>query len=421
MVQQSFEASPPARRSRLFILGYGAAQSGAFIAFIPLLTLLLPARADALAGEGREVLLGQAAMLGGLTAAVANFGFGVLSDGAGRWGRRRPWIVLGLAMAVASLALIAIADRPVALLAAVVVFQISVNALYAPLCAVVPDRVPDAQKGLVSAWAGGALPIANLFTALVVTQLAPGSFVSFAAVMAASVALVLPFALGLREPEAAERPPLGSGLSLRALGDKAFRRAFISRLMIESAIAIHTLYLLFLLLGAPASARPDGWSGGQAFGALLVISTLAAAGAGFIAGAASDRLGRRRLFVIGGGLAMAAALAGLGSSSVWTEFVFAQIVFGIGHGVHAASVAAMTAEILPDPGRAGRDLGVMNMAVALPQGLAPGCAALMMILGTALPVVFVVAGAVATCGCVWLAWRLVSPGDDVGRPEPYRQ
>lgn len=402
MIQPIPETSPAGRRSRLFILGYGAAQAGAYIAFIPVLTLLLPAKADALAGGGREVLLGQAAMVGGLTAAAANVVFGALSDRTGRLGRRRPWILLGLAMVVVSLALMALAPRPISLLAAVIVFQVAVNALYAPLSAVVPDQVPDGQKGLVSAWAGGALPVANLFTALVVAQMRPGSFGAFAVVMAASATLVLPFALSLREMRRGDTPSTGAPLSLGVLADPGFRRAFVSRLMIESAIALHTLYLLFLLLGSRALAQPEGWSVPQAFGALLIISTLAAAAAGFLAGAASDRVGRRRWFVVAGGLAMAAALVGLGVSSSWTAFVVAQVVFGIGHGVHAAAVAAMTAEILPDRSRAGQDLGVMNIAVALPQSLAPGAAVLMILLGAPLPVVFIVAGAVAAIGCVVL-------------------
>lgn len=406
MLQQSLESAPTVRRSRLFILGYGAAQAGAYIAFIPLLTLLLPAQADALAGEGREVLLGQAAMVGGLTAAAANFAFGILSDRPRPWGRRRPWMLLGVGSIAASLALIAVASSPLALLAAVVLFQVAMNALYAPLSAVIPDQVPDSQKGVVSAWAGGALPIANLFTALVVSQLAPGSLASFAAVIVASTSLVLPFVLRLREragPLPAARPCSGLSLaSLAALGDAVFRRAFVSRLLIESAIAIHTLFLLFLVQTLGAEARPAGWSTSQAFSALLIISTLAAALAGFLAGTASDRLAHRRLFVVGGGLAMAAALVGLSQAPSWAALLCAQLVFGIGHGVHAASVAAMTAEILPDRDRAGQDLGVMNMAIALPQGLAPGGAALMMALGSVLPAVFVAAGLSAALGCVVL-------------------
>ena len=165
--------STPSHRSRWFILGYGAAQAGAFICFIPLLTLLLPGKAQLIGGADKALLLSQMAMLGGLTAAIANLLFGGLSDRTrGPLGRRRPWILAGLALVAVALALIAGARSPLQLALGVVAFQMAVNALYAPLTALVPDMVADAQKGLVSAWAGAALPVANLFTAVVVTRLA---------------------------------------------------------------------------------------------------------------------------------------------------------------------------------------------------------------------------------------------------------
>ena len=71
---------------------------------------------------------------------------------------------------------------PVELVLAVILFQVAVNVLYAPLMAVVPDLVPDSQKGLVSAWAGAALPVANLFTALVVSRLAGWTAAQFTVV-----------------------------------------------------------------------------------------------------------------------------------------------------------------------------------------------------------------------------------------------
>lgn len=416
MVEPPAQAPGPARRSRLFVLGYGAAQAGAFIAFIPLLTLLLPGKADAIGGASREILLGQAAMIGGLTAAAANLVFGALSDHRhGRFGRRRPWILAGLVMTIAALALIALADRPAGLLVSIVLFQIAVNALYAPLVAVIPDQVPDGQKGLVSAWAGGALPIANLFTALVVTGVVDHPFAPFAVVMVATTALVLPFALTLREPEIARPAPFRMQRVLIALADRNFRRAFGSRLMVESAVAVHTLYLLFLVQNTPQAALPDGWEAPQVFSVLLILSTVSAALAGFLAGVASDRMRHRRAFVIVGAVSIGLGLCTLGLSTTWPTLLTGQLLFGAGHGVHAAVVAAMTAEILPDRARAGRDLGVMNVAVALPQALAPGIAALLIVLGAELPLVFIVSGAAALAACALLIRRWEGSGLEAKR------
>lgn len=387
--------STPAHRSRWFILGYGAAQAGAFICFIPLLTLLLPGKAELIGGANKALLLSQMAILGGLAAAGANLLFGSLSDRTrGPLGRRRPWILAGLALVAVALALIAGAAGPMQLALGVVAFQLAVNALYAPLTALVPDMVADDQKGLVSAWAGAALPVANLFTAVVVTRLAGSPALQFGLVIAVAAMMILPFAVTLREP----RPPRVAGaeprLSFVALRDRRFFWAFISRLLVESAVAINTLFLLFLLQDLPG-ARPQGWSALELFGALLIASTVAAAFGGFIGGVGSDRLGRRWVFVVSGALGMAAALALMVAWPAWPGPLAGQLLFGAAHGLHATTVAAMTAEILPDRAAAGRDLGVMNMAVALPQSLAPASAAVLLGLGLPLTAVFVAASTAA--------------------------
>lgn len=396
MIDSVTHAPPMGRRSRGFVLGYGAAQAGAFICFIPLLTLLLPEKAEQIGGDGKALLLSQAAMLGGLTAAGANLVFGALSDRTkSRFGRRRPWILAGFAAAALALALIGAARDPLQLAMGLVAFQIAINAMYAPLMALVPDMVPDDQKGLVCAWTGVALPVASLFTALVVGQLAGTMVAQFAVVITAAAALMLPFALTLKEPK---RPRLGHEpfrLSFVALKDRRFKLAFSARLLLESAVAINTLYLFFFLQAQPAGSAPEGWSVAQVFGALLLASTLAAAASGFAGGILSDHLRRRRLFVLTGSMGMAAALALFIAWPMWPGPLIAQLLFGAAHGLHATAVAAMTAQILPDPQKSGRDLGVMNMAVALPQGLAPACAVAILGFGFSLASVFAAASVAA--------------------------
>ena len=81
----------------------------------------------------------------------------------------------------------------------------------------------------------------------------------------------------------------------------------------------------------------------------------------------------------------------------------AQLLFGLSHGVHATTVAALTAESLPDRSQAGRDLGVMNMAVAMPQSLAPAGAAVLLASGLSLSAVFIAAAAAALTAALALA------------------
>jgi MFS family permease len=400
-VEPPASLQPPAR-SRGFMIGYGLAQAGAFISFIPLLTLLLPEKAQAIAGEaGAALLLSQTAIWGGATAAIANLLFGALSDRTGgRFGRRRPWIIGGVLALALSFVLLTIADTPAALIGGVIVFQLAVNAFFAPLNALVPDMVPDRQKGLASAWAGIAAPAANLFTAVVVARFYPQIGLQFALVVLATAGLLLPFVIRLREAPRAQR---AFTLSFRALKDRTFALVFTSRLLAETAIAIHTLYLFLWIGGARPGTSPTGHGDATVFGWLLIVATVAAVVLGFIGGVASDRLGRRLPFVVGALLTMALALAILCAAPPWPGLLIVQLLFGGAHGLHATTVAALTAEILPDPDAFGRDIGVMNVAIAVAQSLAPAAALAMLSTGLSLVAVFFLAGVCAALAAAVLS------------------
>ena len=192
--------------SRKFMAGYTIAQVGAFIAFLPLLTILLPLKAESLDPVGRTVLLSQAALCGAIAAALGNLAAGLLSDAtSSRFGRRRPWIIAGTLATALACGLIFWAPTPAMLLAAVVFFQLALNAMFGPLNALLPDLVPDRQKGLVSALMGLGLPAASLFTAVVISVVPTHPGTRFLAVAVTILLLILPFALGLREPPTLRR------------------------------------------------------------------------------------------------------------------------------------------------------------------------------------------------------------------------
>lgn len=191
-----FDPQPVSAR---FVAAYTAAQIGAFIGFIPLLTLLLPLKAAAIAPSGAAELLALVALWGAVTAGIANVFAGVLSDRTSQGvGGRWRWMATGLATTVASYGLIAIAKTPWALLLAVVALQISLNLMLNPLAAVLPDEVPDGQKGIVSGFAGIAYPVASLFGALVIGIVLSTEPARLWAVVGGVLILICPFILVAR-------------------------------------------------------------------------------------------------------------------------------------------------------------------------------------------------------------------------------
>ena len=355
-----------------FIALYTLAQIGAFIAFIPMFNLLLPLKAEAVDLSGKAILLSQVTVLGAVVAGLANLGAGVLSDATrGPWGRRRPWIAGGAVAVAVAHGFIYLADSLWSLLAAIVAFQVALNLMFGPLNAVLADRVPDRQKGTVSALQGLALPTAGLFSALVLAMALDGLAERFLLTALAVPALVLPFALLV--PDHSEPGPRQEGgrISLRVLADQDFRLAFVSRLLVQVSISLNVLYLLFYLQDVADLPDASFTAPESAFGWLLTAGTIGGLIVGFVGGLLSDRTRRRRVLVMSGGLLMALGAGMMVAQPGWPGPLIAQILFGIGLGLYSTVDIALVAEVLPERASAGRDLGVMNLAITLPQVAAP--------------------------------------------------
>ena len=72
---------------------------------------------------------------------------------------------------------------------------------------------------------------------------------------------------------------------------------------------------------------------------------------------------------------------------------------GLGFGMYMAVDLALVVDVLPDADHAAKDLGVLNIAGALPFSLAPGIAPAILALGDgSYGVLFAVAGGCAVAG-----------------------
>ena len=117
--------------------------------------------------------------------------------------------------------------------------------------------------------------------------------------------------------------------------------------------------------------------------------------------------GSGQVGAVGGGI------AGSGDRSdddVWVErvelvAVIAAAVLGIGFGVFTSVDFALLTQVLPTSTDRGKDLGVLNVANALPQVLAPAVAAPIVALAGGYPMLYGVAGALAIGGGV-LVWKI---------------
>jgi MFS family permease len=188
---------------------------------------------------------------------------------------------------------------------------------------------------------------------------------------------VLLFALTLddRRLARAEKP----AWSLRELAgtfyvsprrNRDFAWAFVSRFLFVLAYAFLTTYQAYYLLQEIGSAEADVPR--QIFLGTLAQSALVAV-ASVVGGRLSDRTGRRKVFVCVAALVYASALFLLAIASDFDGYLVGMAVGGLGFGLYTAVDLALVADVLPSEDNA-KDLGVLNIAGALPFSVAPALA-----------------------------------------------
>ena len=155
---EAAEVSTPKPRVGIgFIAVYGLAMFGTWSAANLPAPRTMARRLSESDPEGKTGSYSVVAGIGTLVALLANPFFGRLSDRTrSRFGRRRPWIVIGLLGTAVGAAVIGLSDSIGMLILGWILMQGFINAAIAAALAVVADHVPTEQQGAVGALSGTA-------------------------------------------------------------------------------------------------------------------------------------------------------------------------------------------------------------------------------------------------------------------------
>ena len=162
------------------------------------------------------------------------------------------------------------------------------------------------------------------------------------------------------------------------------------------AYAFLVTYQAYYLLNKLGSAEADVPQ--QIFLGALVQSVLVVL-ASLVGGRLSDRTGRRKVFVLAASIVYGFALFVLAAATDVNGFLVGMAISGLGFGVYFAVDLALVTQVLPDKDNAAKDLGVFNIAGALPFTIAPALApAILAAGGGSYSVLYAVAGLCAVIG-----------------------
>jgi MFS family permease len=400
--------SPAVKRVGLgFISLYTLAYLGTVLVLIAPLLVTLALKVNSLVGiEQAPSSLAIVTGTGALVAMVGNPFFGRMSDRtSSRLGMRRPWMVTGLVGGSLGVLVVALAPNIPVVLVGWCTAQLSFNALLAAMVAVLPDQVPPAQRGLVSGVLGVCLPIASVSGTFLVQLFTGNQLAMFLAPCAIGGFFILLFAIRLKDRRLAkaDKPTwslreFASSFYVNPRKSPDFAWAFASRFMFVLAYAFVTTYQAYYLLDKIGSTEADVPQ--QIFFGTLAQSAVVVA-ASLVGGRLSDWTGRRKIFVFTASIVYGLAMFVLAIASNFNGFVVGMAISGLGFGMYMAVDLALVADVLPNKDSAAKDLGVLNIAGALPFTVAPAIApAILAIGGGSYGVLYGFAGACAIIGAV---------------------
>jgi MFS family permease len=390
-----------------FIALYTLAYMSTCLLFLAPLLVTLALKVNALVGIDRAPdSLALVAGAGALVAMVGNPFFGRMSDRTtSPLGMRRPWMVTGLAGGSLGVLIVALAPSIPVVLAGWCIAQLFFNALLATMVAVLPDQVPSAQRGQVAGILGVCLPIASVCGTFLVKLFTGNLLAMFLGPCAIGGFFILLFAATLtdRRLARADKPPwslreFASTFYVNPGKNRDFSWAFASRFLFVTAYAFLATYQAYYLLHRLGTAKADVPQ--QIFlGTLIQSAALVAAS--LLGGKVSDRTGRRKIFVLVASVVYGLALFVIAAATSFSGFLVGMAIGGLGFGVYTAVDLALVVDVLPDRHHAAKDLGVFNIAGALPFAIAPAIAPAILAIGHgSYGVLYMVAGFCAVAGAL---------------------
>jgi len=314
-------------------------------------------------------------------------------------------MVIGLVGGSIGILVIALAPNIPVVLVGWCMAQLFFNALLAAQVAVLPDQVQVAQRGLVSGVLGVCLPIAAVSGTFLVRLVSGNQLATFLVPCGIGGFFILLFAVALKDRRLAkaERPTwslreFASTFYVAPRKSPDFAWVFASRFMFILAYAFLATYQAYYLLDKIGSAKADVPQ--QIFLGTLTNSIVVIA-ASLICGKLSDRTGRRKIFVFTASIVYGVAMFVIAIASTFNGFLVGMAVGGLGFGLYTAVDLALVADVLPTEDRVAKDLGVLNIAGALPFSIAPASAPIILAIGGgSYGALYAVAGVCAIIGAV---------------------
>ena len=354
---------------KITILGFGLSALWASFHIVILQVRLLDFVPEALKNTYLGYLTFAGLILGMAVQPIA----GAISDRSGfAWGRRRPFILLGIILTLLFLPGIGFFGSYTAIFVIYCLIQISSNTAQGPYQGFIPDLVPEERRGVASGVrslltiVGGAAMIGVIGRFM--GHYAAGEGGSWLWLSLGTLAIVLLGAMLVTIVTVKERPGAGGPrypllptlyksfkVDVRARPDFIlFLVACLFIFMPWAALQTFALYFLMDVVGIanPAAVTAD----------LIIVVTVCMLATVYPAGRLSDRVGRK-LVIVPACLLSALGVVALFFSQSYLHIMFCGAILGISSGAWMSSQWALATDLV-GKGEEAKYLGLVNLVVA---------------------------------------------------------
>lgn len=359
-----------ARPRRGFGIFLMLAMIGAGAALMSSVLLTLTLKAAELDADGATTIISISSAIAGVFTIVALPAFGALSDRSrSRFGRRRPYLLVGAALfAIGGIALIAAPNLPVFVLAHLCIIAGHISTSVA-VTALIPDQLPANRRGPVTALTSIGTPVGALFGLAVSVPFGDDLIALVGIPVAFAILSIVLLAFVVRDPKwDLPRPRFSlrefiGVFWVNPLKHSSFTWVFTSRILVFCGVAALNGYQAIFML-QKMHLEPAG------LGTAILLTVVVTTGATLLVAPAvaklSDRVGRRKPFILGAAIILAAGLVVASFASDLPSYLVACGIVGVGQGVYFAVELVLATEVLPDPDNPAKDLGILKVADNLP-------------------------------------------------------
>src|ERR1700733_7533512 len=351
------------------------ANFGTNVALIAPIQNILPRMIESAVGSGDKALgLGLVTGLGALPALIVNPVAGHYSD---RWlgaDNRVVTIIIGLVTGGVAHVVLGYQHSILDIAVWWTICQGTINIAYSPMSAIVVDHVDRRSWGLVWGLISVAQALGLIIGLAAVVEVFPSVTAGMTAISVGYVVCLIPLVLVLyRMPRVSYAPDPGTASApgdvarppgIRALMSmgQGFGLVWLGKFLITLAETVALLYLYYYLQDVVHYRDP-----GQGQLILVLIATMAVIVATVAVGRVADRSGGYRRYAVLASVVLAATGFVLAGFALWAVVVVCAFALGAGYGAFQSVSQALSMVVLPSRANAGRDLGIINIASALPQ------------------------------------------------------